>query len=525
MRRMIDIFLSAMLILGGSAWSMDDWTQKFPVPNPGQLSLHSLCYVGADRVLLFGGKTAGGDLNGKTWIYDLSNNTWTDREPATSPVPRQLAAMAYVGPDQAVLFGGKSNGTDFGVTYEYDYSSNTWTAIAAAPAPSARYNTAMAFIGGQKALLFGGSVLGNRNDETWLYDAGSNSWTQLSPSVSPPSRWAHDLAYIGDDRVLLFGGDVAGAYDDTWIFDLSGNNWTQKSPITKPDAAVGHKMAYLGGDRVLLFGSLSGSDISWVYDLSSDSWSQDANTTAPAARCDHGLAETSMNGSSYLVLFGGLVSLSWNGDTWTFGGGDFSLPVELASFAAEAGDSQVKLIWTTQSEIDCAGFNIYRAAEPDGERQRLNPRLIPGAGTSTQPHDYDYTDYQANNGQTYFYYLENQDYSGLTVFYGPIEATPMAASSGGIPTAFALQANFPNPFNPGTWLAYDLPSECEVELAVFTLLGARVRTLVQEVQKGDSHLLYWNGMDDRGANLPSGIYLVQLKTPAFSQTRKVTLVR
>jgi hypothetical protein len=155
-----------------------------------------------------------------------------------------------------------------------------------------------------------------------------------------------------------------------------------------------------------------------------------------------------MNGSSYLVLFGGLVSLSWNGDTWTFGGGDFSLPVELASFAAEAGDSQVKLIWTTQSEIDCAGFNIYRAAEPDGERQRLNPRLIPGAGTSTQPHDYDYTDYQANNGQTYFYYLENQDYSGLTALYGPIEATPMAASSGGIPTAFALQANFPNPSIP-----------------------------------------------------------------------------
>jgi len=55
--------------------------------------------------------------------------------------------------------------------------------------------------------------------------------------------------------------------------------------------------------------------------------------------------------------------------------------------------------------------------------------------------------------------LENQDYSGLTALYGPIEATPMAAPSGGIPTAFALQANFPNPFNPGTWLAYDLPSE------------------------------------------------------------------
>ncbi len=525
MRRMIDIFLSAMLILGGSAWSMDDWTQKFPANNPGAWAQHGLCYIGNDQVLLYGGASSGYVVNGETWLYSIGTNTWINSNPTSNPGPRYDHVMAYVGSDRAVLFGGTTSNGSNKETWLFDASENQWTNQNPTFPPLARTLSSMAYIGSGKALLFGGETALGLSDSTWLYDAATNTWTNIAvPGDKPSARKWFDMAYIGNNQVLLFGGNTTdGESDETWVFNLGSSTWTKKNPANSPSARFGHKMAYIGADKVLLFGG--GNNETWIYDSNANSWVQDENETIPLKRQDHGLAETSMDGSRFLVMYGGWDYTSRYFDTWTFGGGDFSLPVELASFAAEAGDSQVKLIWTTQSEIDCAGFNIYRAAEPDGERQRLNPRLIPGAGTSTQPHDYDYTDYQANNGQTYFYYLENQDYSGLTALYGPIEATPMAAPSGGIPTAFALQANFPNPFNPGTWLAYDLPSECEVELAVFTLLGARVRTLMQEVQKGDSHLLYWNGMDDRGANLPSGIYLVQLKTPAFSQTRKVTLVR
>ena len=71
---------------------------------------------------------------------------------------------------------------------------------------------------------------------------------------------------------------------------------------------------------MLFGGDYTGSqnDETWVYDLGTDSWAQDTNTTQPSARKDHALSETSMDGSSYLVLFGGS-----DDETWTFGGGDY----------------------------------------------------------------------------------------------------------------------------------------------------------------------------------------------------------
>jgi hypothetical protein len=84
-------------------------------------------------------------------------------------------------------------------------------------------------------------------------------------------------------------------------------------------------MAYIGGDQVVLFGGSNGGNETWVYDLSDDSWAQDANTTQPSARRSHALSETSMDGYSYPVLFGGYAG-GFDDETWTFGGGDYLFP-------------------------------------------------------------------------------------------------------------------------------------------------------------------------------------------------------
>ncbi|HOX86841.1 MAG TPA: kelch repeat-containing protein [bacterium] len=529
MRQIGYTFLGLLLVFGaGIAQPADDWTLKSPASNPGATSLHGLCYIGGDCVLFFGGSTSAGVIDA-TWVYDLSANSWSNRNPDPKPGARNAHALAYVGSDQAVLFGGlNSGGVGLDDTFEYDYGSNTWTAIPAATKPSARSATAMAYIGGSKALLYGGLVGTNRNDETWLYDAAANSWTQLNPIAKPPALIWHDLAYIGDDQVLLFGGNSSSGHSDqTWLFDLSANTWTQKAFGSHPTPRISHKMAYIGDDQVLLFGGNDGTldDETWVYDLSANLWVQDPNAVKPAARKELGLAETSLDGSRYLVLFGGMTATDYNQETWTFGGGDYSLPVELESFVAQAGDGKILLTWRTQSEIDCAGYHIYRGTAKDGDRQRLNSQLIPAAGTSTEPRDYSFIDRRVTNGLTYFYFLQDQDYNGLTVWHGPVEATPMATPNTQIPESFAMHPNFPNPFNPGTWLSYDLPTESEVELAVYSLLGTRVRLLVQGVQSADSHRIYWNGLDDRGAELPTGVYLVQLKTPTERQMQRVTLIK
>jgi hypothetical protein len=98
--------------------------------------------------------------------------------------------------------------------------------------------------------------------------------------------------------------------------------------------------------------------------------------------------------------------------------------IELASFTAQAGKGRVKLAWVTESEIDNAGFYIWRSTEENGEYVRLNDEIIPAQGSPGQGATYDFTDKTAKNRNTYFYKLQDMDVYGNSTFHGPVSATP-----------------------------------------------------------------------------------------------------
>jgi hypothetical protein len=98
--------------------------------------------------------------------------------------------------------------------------------------------------------------------------------------------------------------------------------------------------------------------------------------------------------------------------------------ISLSSFIAKAGNSQVKLGWTTESEVDNAGFNIYRAETQDGAYVKVNAELIAAKGSSTQGASYVFTDTSAQNRKTYYYKLEDMDFNGSASTHGPVSATP-----------------------------------------------------------------------------------------------------
>lgn len=97
--------------------------------------------------------------------------------------------------------------------------------------------------------------------------------------------------------------------------------------------------------------------------------------------------------------------------------------------------------------------------------------------------------------------------------------------SGTLPEGFELQQNYPNPFNPVTTLRYELPRRAEVVLTVNNILGRPVRTLVREEQGPGYKSVTWNGTDDRGRPVSSGVYLYRIQAGKFSQTRKMVLLR
>jgi len=99
------------------------------------------------------------------------------------------------------------------------------------------------------------------------------------------------------------------------------------------------------------------------------------------------------------------------------------------------------------------------------------------------------------------------------------------ALSGSLPDGFELYQNYPNPFNPVTEIRFDLPAAAEVNLAVFNLLGQQVRSLEQTRLPAGHHRAVWDGRDESGRPVSSGIYFYRLEADGFTAKRKMLLLK
>ncbi len=103
-------------------------------------------------------------------------------------------------------------------------------------------------------------------------------------------------------------------------------------------------------------------------------------------------------------------------------------------------------------------------------------------------------------------------------------STSVKDRNGRRPLDFGLQ-NYPNPFNPRTTISYFLPQRSQVRLQVFNMLGQPVRTLAEGEQTAGSHSVTWNGTDDNGKILSSGIYFYRLQSKDYFEVNKMLLLK
>jgi hypothetical protein len=186
------------------------------------------------RAILFGGSD-NNDYHtyNETWAYDFKTNTWTNMMPAVSPPPHHYSAMVYLPfDDKVLLFGGYDMYADVvrGETWIYDFKTNTWSNRNPVSSPPARmYHTLEWDVASNQAILFGGVIYPYEPvlSDTWAYDYRRNEWRQLSPKQSPSARAWHVMT--GTWRgILMFGGSPEHSVftnDDTWIYKTYGNTW------------------------------------------------------------------------------------------------------------------------------------------------------------------------------------------------------------------------------------------------------------------------------------------------------------
>jgi hypothetical protein len=206
-------------------------------------------------------------------------------------------------------------------------------------------------------------------------------------------------------------------------------------------------------------------------------------------------------------------------DNFGIGTIDQSLPVILSGFRAQSVDGSVLLQWTTESEIDNLGFNLYRSLTPEGEFIRLNETIIPGAGNSSSRQIYEYTDKNVIRQLTYWYQLEDVSLGGQATRHVPISVTVDSNPEiNKVPSNFELQPCYPNPFNPSTRIVFQLAKASPVAIQIFDLSGRLINTLGDREYPAGIHTLSWDGNDQHDNPVTSGVYLYQMVT-GFGNSR------
>jgi len=199
---------------------------------------------------------------------------------------------------------------------------------------------------------------------------------------------------------------------------------------------------------------------------------------------------------------------------------DDPLPVTLNSFKASESNKSIILEWQTGSEIENYGFNLYRAEKTEMTSsagytyQKINEKIINGAGNSSTEHNYTFTDNDLHNNTTYLYMLEDISFSGKSSHSEPIEIKFIE------PQRYALLPNYPNPFNPQTQITYQIAESQHVTLKIYDTAGREVQTLISSQQNAGEHIVT---LDASG--LAGGIYFYRLKAGPFESMRKMILLK
>ena len=123
----------------------------------------------------------------------------------------------------------------------------------------------------------------------------------------------------------------------------------------------------------------------------------------------------------------------------------------------------------------------------------------------------------------------NDLYPGATIFSVPLQSFTLDVTSvdeaDQIPENFSLAQNYPNPFNPGTTIEYSLAQASSVVLKIYDVLGNKIRTLVNAKQIAGRKTVIWNGRNDEGDRVGSGMYFYELAAENTVQVKKMILIK
>jgi outer membrane protein assembly factor BamB len=312
----------------------------------------------------------------------------------------------------------------------------------------------------------------------WSFALAADAWCVAVVNDIDEDGFDDVIAGSAENKVFAIAGNRGAKI---WTANFSGDIWAvagigDLTQDNKPEVAVGtaeNRIVCLGGG-----GSQAGKEL-WSYATSGD-----VKTLA---------ISPDVNGNKMPEVIAG----STDANLRLLEGNTLILDVELTAFQAQRQAQGVLLSWHTASEKLNLGFEVQCSI--DGLAYQAIG-FIPGQGTTSLSHSYEFL-HSVNQSGTLYYRLKQMDYDG-SIEYSPALTVNLQA-----PASFALAGNYPNPFNGGTFIKYQLPETGQVRITLFDMRGEKIWSREQGMQKAGAYSVYWDGRSSSGSSVPSGNYL------------------
>jgi RNA polymerase sigma factor (sigma-70 family) len=411
---------------------------------------------------------------------------------------------------------------------------------------------------------------GEGTGSVYIFRRTGESWAQQD-KLYPHGQWitwcyfGRDMDISGDYLVVgsPFEENSGGAI---YIFKRDGNTWNEQAKLKSSDWAVNGyfgEAASISGDYVIAAAPYhkNNKGSAYIFKREGDKWEEQAILTADDGDAEVLFGQLASISGNYVIVGAGGPEGIWTGAAYIFvrDGTSWKQQAKLLPDDSAGDDRFVSTICISgdyaivgASGADCKGATIYGFMRDGNSWNQVSERVVSDAMDSdwfgravalsgnyaivgTHGIDADGKDscaaYIYNCSE--FFPVESSDFSPTT--FGGEKDKPVLRDTllpppdkHSIPKEFRLLQNFPNPFNPETWLPYELASDADVMVWIYNSSGELVRKLNPGRQEAGFYTTrdkaaYWDGRNESGEQVSSGVYFYTIQAGEFRATKKMSI--
>ena len=475
-----------------------------------------------------------GSNAGAVYVFERHGTHWALQAKLLSgnPTSGELFGCAVsISGDTALIgaCGNDDNGPSAGAAYVFMRRGIDWIQTAKLIANDTRmfdHFGASVAIEGTTAVIgaFGGDNAGKDSGAAYIFTRNGNSWAQQAKLTSDDAitedLFGFSVSISGDTAIVgAHQNDAAGPNSGAaYVFSRNGVRWTQQIKLHPKDAGIGDEFGYAVAihDNLLVVGARKDDHAeidagsAYIFIRSDAGWKQDEKIVADdAGLADEFGAAVAINGNRVLVG-------AWKDDHPLLR--DTDDPAEEIDKGSVYPFLRSGFFWTQKERINALSPIRYEHFGISLAISR-NFAIVGGPGNDEAGND---------AGAAYIFNPRSLNFILPNESFAVEPSSHKITSLGQIKRTSILQ-NYPNPFNPETWIPYRLATAANVEISIYGIAGNYVRTLqLGHKARGEYTLkdeaAFWDGRNETGERVSSGIYFYRLSAGDYSATRRMVIV-